>query len=55
LMKTCHIVTAFQWSDSKIGIVPWLTDYLLKLKEKGVEVTVFAPLIRVWETKLFWG
>lgn len=42
-MKTCHIVTAFQWSDFKIGIAPWLTDYLLRLKEKGVEVTVFAP------------
>ncbi|OGC83400.1 MAG: hypothetical protein A2W07_03245 [candidate division Zixibacteria bacterium RBG_16_43_9] len=42
-MKTCHIVTAFQLSDSKIGIAPWLTEYLLKLKEKGVEVTVFAP------------
>jgi len=43
LMKTCHIVTAFQWSDSKIGIAPWLSEYLVKLKEKGVEVTVFAP------------
>ncbi|MCJ7508536.1 MAG: glycosyltransferase family 4 protein [candidate division Zixibacteria bacterium] len=42
-MKICHVVTAFQWSDSKIGIVPWLTEYLVKLKEKGVEVTVFAP------------
>lgn len=43
LIKTCHIVTAFQWSDSKIGIAPWLAEYLLRLKGKGVEVTVFAP------------
>ncbi len=43
MIKTCHIVTAFQWSDSKIGIAPWLSEYLLKLKERGVEVTVFAP------------
>lgn len=43
MIKACHIVTLFQWSDSKIGITPWLTEYFLRLKEKGVEVTVFAP------------
>ncbi len=42
-MKICHVVTAFQWSDSKVGIAPWLTEYFLKLKEKGAQVTVFAP------------
>jgi glycosyltransferase involved in cell wall biosynthesis len=44
-MKICHIVTAFQLSDSNVekASASWLAEYLVKLKEKGVEITIFAP------------
>jgi len=41
-MRVLHIVTAFPRFEGDV-ITPWLLETLKRLKEKGIEVTVFSP------------
>ncbi len=41
-MRVLYIVTAYK-RDEKDIITPWMTETILQLKERGVDVEVFAP------------
>lgn len=41
-MRVLFIVTAYKRSDEDV-ITPWMTELILNLKERGVDVEVFAP------------
>jgi glycosyltransferase involved in cell wall biosynthesis len=41
-MKVCHIVSSFPRKEGDPN-VPWLLEIVRRLKEKGVDITIFAP------------
>jgi glycosyltransferase involved in cell wall biosynthesis len=53
-MKVLHIVSAYPRFEGDV-ITPWLVETVKRLKEQGVEITIFAPSYKGLSNQMIFG